>query len=159
MADDLSPGIGTKFYVASATPASDNATGYAALTWVEVGYISEVPEYGPEYSEVNFTPLATGIKAKYHGELDYGSISLPFALAESDAGQTALKAAMTNKARVSFKIEFPKLATTSTSGPINYTQGKVFSFTRSASTGDVVSGTLNIGFEKPVVEVAEVTGA
>lgn len=157
MSDTLTPGIGTKLYVAATTPATEDATGYAAMTWVEVGEISEIPEFGPEYSEVNFTPLATGIKAKYHGELDYGSISLPFALSAGDAGQAALKTAMANKARISFKVEFPKLASTSTAGPIVYTQGKAFSFTRSASTGDVVSGSLNVGFERPLVEVPEVT--
>lgn len=155
MPDDLSPGIGTVLYASAATPTTEDAAGYAALSWVAVGEITEIPEYGPQSEVVTHTPLATGITAKYHGAINYGSLTIPLALARDDAGQTVLDTARRDRTRISFRIEYPKLDPASVTGATEYTQGKVFSFTRGASSGAVVSGSVQVEFEKETVEVDE----
>ncbi|WP_282076307.1 hypothetical protein [Epibacterium ulvae] len=158
MSDKLAPGIGTIVYVSTTLPAADTVAGYEAIedvNWIKLGHLSEVPEFGPESSEVNFTPLDTGVVSKYHGEENNGSVTFPLGMDRTDAGQRLVKDARENKARIAFKIVYPKVDSASGSGAIDYIQGKVFSFMRGAATGSVVSGSVNVGFETTPREVDE----
>ncbi len=155
MTDTVTPGIGTRLYASASLPATANEAGYEALTWTEVGEITEVPEYGGSAEVVNHTPLATGITQKYHGAVNYGSLSIPLAYNSNDAGQIILETARKNRNRIAFKVGFPKIDPGSTAGAIDYFQGKVFGFTKSASGGAVVSGSVNVEIETEIVGVAE----
>ena len=148
MADNINPGIGTKIAVLDDTPSTADAQGYEALTgWDEIGEVTEIGEFGAQHDVVTHTPLATGITAKYHGALNYGSISIQFARDATDDGQDEAEAALTSRARVSFRVTYGD-------GSIDYFQGKVMSFTRGVSIGAVVSGTLQVEIETPIVTVA-----
>jgi hypothetical protein len=143
----LTEGIGGFLSVSAATPATFDASGYAALTWTEVGEASEVPEFGAAYSAVTFTPLKTGIVNKFHGELNYGSITIPLGYDSSDAGQAILLAALASKDEISFRE-------TRSDGTIRYIMGKVMSFPRGQSVGSVNMASCNIEFTRADVEVA-----
>ena len=143
----LTEGIGGFLSVSAATPATFDASGYAALTWTEVGEASEVPEFGAAYSAVTFTPLKTGIVNKFHGELNYGSITIPLGYDSTDAGQIILLAALASKDEISFRE-------TRSDGTIRYIMGKVMSFPRGQSVGSVNMASCNIEFTRADVEVA-----
>ena len=143
----LTEGIGGFLSVSAATPATFDASGYAALTWTEVGEASEVPEFGAAYSAVTFTPLKTGIVNKFHGELNYGSITIPLGYDSSDAGQAILLAALASKDEIGFRE-------TRSDGTIRYIMGKVMSFPRGQSVGSVNMASCNIEFTRADVEVA-----
>lgn len=147
MADNLNPGLGTTIAISATLPATDNEAGYAALTFINIGEVTEIPEFGASHDVVSHVPLATGITAKYHGAKNNGSVSLPMALDRADAGQTALKTALTGKDRVAFEVTYAD-------GAIDYFQGKVMSFTRGASIGEVVTATVSVEIETDLVEVA-----
>lgn len=155
MAENLTTGIGTVLYVSATVPTTTDPTGFAALTWVEVGEITEIPEYGGTSEVVTHTPLKTGVQEKFHGTENAGSLQIPLAYDSEDAGQDILRTAHRNKTQLAFKIEYPKVDAASTAGAIDYTIGKVFSFTRSATTGGVVSGSVNVEFDMTPLEVAE----
>jgi len=142
----LTEGIGGFLSVSAATPATFGSTGYAALTWTEVGEASEVPEFGAAYSAVTFTPLKTGIVNKFHGELNYGSITIPLGYDSADAGQIILLAALASKDEISFRE-------TRSDGTIRYIMGKVMSFPRGQSVGSVNMASCNIEFTRADVEV------
>lgn len=127
----LTEGIGGFLSASAAAPATYDAVGYAALTWTDVAEVSEIPEYGAEHSAVTFVPLKTGIVNKFHGELNYGSITMPMALDTADAGQILLKAALTSKDEISFRE-------TRSDASVQYFSGKVMSFKSGASVGSVV---------------------
>ena len=99
----LTEGIGGFLSVSAATPETFDADGYVALTWTEVGEASEVPEFGAAHSAVTFTPLKTGIVNKFHGELNYGSVTVPLGYDSADAGQIILLAALASKDEISFR--------------------------------------------------------
>lgn len=139
-------GIGGFLSVAAAAPATFDAIGYAALSWIEVGEATEVPEFGAEHSVVTHTPLKTGIVNKYHGELNYGSLTVPMAYSDGDLGQAALKAAIVSKHEVSFRE-------TRSDGSIRYFSGKVMSFKTAQSVGSVVPASSLIEITRAVVEV------
>jgi len=143
----LTEGIGGFLSVSAATPATFDAAGYAALTWTEVGEASEVPEFGATYSAVTFTPLKTGIVNKFHGELNYGSVTVPLGYDSADAGQIILIGALASKDEISFRE-------TRSDGTTRYIMGKVMSFPRGQSVGSVNMASCNIEFTTADVEVA-----
>ena len=143
----LTEGIGGFLSVSAATPATFDASGYAALTFTDVGEASEVPEFGAAYSAVTFTPLKTGIVNKFHGELNYGSVTIPLGYDSADAGQIILLAALASKDEISFRE-------TRSDGTVRYIMGKVMSFPRGQSVGSVNMASCNIEFTRADVEVA-----
>jgi len=143
----LTEGIGGFWSVSAATPETFDAAGYVALTWTEVGEVSEIPEYGATHAVVTFTPLKTGIDNKFHGALNYGSITIPLGYDSADAGQILLLAALASREEISFRE-------TRSNGSIRYVMGKVFSFTRGQSVGSVNMASCNIEFTRADVEVA-----
>ena len=143
----LTEGIGGFLSVSADIPATFDADGYVTLTWTEVGEASEVPEFGAAYSAVTFTPLKTGIVNKFHGELNYGSITIPLGYDSADAGQIILLAALASKDEISFRE-------TRSDGTIRYITGKVMSFPRGQSVGSVNMASCNIEFTRADVEVA-----
>ena len=143
----LTEGIGGFLSVSAATPATFDADGYAALTWTEVGEASEIPEFGAAYSAVTFTSLKTGIEDKFHGALNYGSITIPLGYDSADAGQIILLAALASKDEISFRE-------TRSDGTVRYIMGKVMSFPRGQSVGSVNMASCNIEFTTADVEVA-----
>lgn len=148
MSDNINPGIGTLIAISPNLPASPmGATEYGAVTgWETIGEVTEIGEYGPQHEVVSHTPLATGITAKYHGAKNMGSVTIQFARDATDDGQDEALDALTSRERCSFRITFAD-------GSIDYVQGKVFSFTRGASMGAVVSGSMLVEFETETVPV------
>ena len=142
--DNLKPGLGTTLGISASLPTTEDLTGYGALTLLTVGEVTEVPSFGPEHAVVTHTPLASGIVAKYHGELNNGSMTVPMALDNDDTGQAALKTALASRNRVAFGVTYAD-------GTIDYFSGKVMSFTRGASIGSVVQAEVMIEIETAIV--------
>jgi len=143
----LTEGIGGFLSVSAEAPASFDAAGYVALTFTEVGEASEIPAYGAAHSVVTFTALKDGIVNKFHGELNYGSVTVPIGYDSADAGQIILLAALASKDAISFRE-------TRSDGTIRYIMGKVMSFPRGQSVGSVNMASCNIEFTTADVEVA-----
>jgi len=140
-------GIGGFLSAAAAAPATYDAAGYALLTWIDIEEVSEVPEYGAEHSAVTHTPLKTGIVNKYHGELNYGSITVPMAYSDGATGQAVLTAAIASKDEISFRE-------TRSDGSIRYFSGKVMSFKTGQSVGSVVPASALIEITRATIPVA-----
>ena len=137
----LTEGIGGFLSVSAATPATFDAVGYVVLSFTDVGEVSEIPEFGAAHAAVTFTPLKSGIVNKFHGELNYGSVTIPLGYDSADAGQVILIAALASKDEVSFRE-------TRSDGTIRYIMGKVFSFQRGQSVGSVNMASCNIEFTR-----------
>lgn len=124
----------TKLYTASAQPGSYTTGGFAALTWVEVGELSNIGDLGGTTTVVQHIPVGTATVVKRSGSVNYGTMNLQGARC-TDAGQTALKAAFTSKASVSFKIVYP-----SALGVTEYFTGIVTSAVTAVGTADQILG-------------------
>jgi Lambda phage tail tube protein, TTP len=145
MSDTLKPGLGAVLAISVALPADETIAGYEALTWLVVGEVTDIPEFGPAHEVVTHIPLATGITAKYHGAKNNGSITVPMALDVADPGQAIVRSALLNKKRHSFSVTY-------IDGAVDYFQGKVFSFTRGANISAVVTASVNIEIETDITE-------
>ena len=113
--------IGSTLSAVAAAPATYDSTGYAALTWVPVGEIKDIPAFGKSRNSNAFTPLASGVTQKYAGITDPGKLTLSFLSNTDDAGQIVLKTGLGSTSPVSIKIA-------SQNGDVYYFRALVLSF-------------------------------
>jgi hypothetical protein len=124
--------IGTTLKISATAPATFDAAGYAALTFVEIGEITDVGEFGREYKVASYTPLKTGGTRKLKGGFDEGQLTAQLALDSVDAGQVLAKAALAATGNYSFVI-------TSQGLDKHYFQAKTMSFKAAGVNADGVS--------------------
>lgn len=113
--------VGSTLHAVATAPATYDAAGYAALTWVAVGEIKDIPAFGKSRNSITFTPLASGAMQKYAGITDAGKIALSFLSNTDDAGQIVLKTGLSSSSPVSIKV-------TSQNGDVYYFRAMVLSF-------------------------------
>lgn len=141
---------GVVLSVVASLPATEDAAGYEALTFVEVGEMIDLPEYGPTVTVVESNPLKTGITEKYAGFTNFGSVSLGLEWDLEDAGQQILKDAINPGGAFvphSFEVSYAD-------GTTEYFHGGIFSYTRAAgSANSMVGSTVQVEINSPVVSV------
>ena len=112
---------GTTLKVSAATPATFDAAGYGALKSEIVGEITDLGEFGREFSLVTHQPVGSRGTQKFKGSFNEGSMSLTLGLDMSDKGQIQMKAASLSDADYSFTV-------TTQNGSQYLFQGKVMSW-------------------------------
>ena len=112
---------GTTLKVCAAAPATFDAGGYAALKSEIVGEITDLGEFGREFSLVTHQPVGSRGTQKFKGSFNEGSMSLTLGLDMSDKGQVLMKAASLSDADYSFIV-------TTQNGAQFCFQGKVMSW-------------------------------
>lgn len=143
---------GTTLGISAATPATFNSTGYAALTFTNIGEITDAGEHGREYAEITHNPIDTRGTAKFKGSFNEGTKTLQLAIDDDDAGQTLLKTALNSDDDYSFKVEYQ-------GGAIDYFRAKVMSFKKAANGVDTLRSatvTLSITTNSAGVGIVEV---
>ena len=140
---------GVKLAVVASEPATHDAAGFEALVFVDVGEVTDIPEYGASASVVEHMPLKDGIVKKFKGFINYGSVSVPLARDVADAGQLILSAGTTGAGKNvehSFSVEFPD-------GSFQYFTGKIFSYTTNpGAANSMVGSTVLIEINTEIVE-------
>src|SRR5690606_15599883 len=92
----INTGAGTRISIGarltSDLPAvqADAITLLEGLTYVEVGEVESVGDYGDEASDVSFTGLSDGRVRHLKGAFDAGVMSIVVGLDAGDAGQVAM---------------------------------------------------------------------
>jgi hypothetical protein len=132
---------GSSLAISAGSPATQDATGYAALTFTEVAGIDKIGALGAQFAKVDFQPLK-GPKEKYKGSVDNGSLAPSMANNEDDAGQTLMRTAAADKTNkiFSFLVTYP-------TGAKRYFGGRVFGFPETTDGAD------SIQMATPTVEV------
>ena len=142
---------GTILSVFAGDPATFDAAGYADLTFVVVGEVIDLPEYGPNVQVVESNPLATGITEKYKGFINFGSQSMGLEFDAEDAGQLVLAAGVEGSSKNqqhSVKIEYQD-------GSIDYYSARIFSYTKApGSANSMVGSTVQVEINTPITRVA-----
>jgi hypothetical protein len=83
--------VGTELHVAVAEPATYDAAGFAALSYTEVGEVSNIPPFGGTAQIAEFIPIKTGIVNKRKGSINYGQANINLANVISDDGQEIMR--------------------------------------------------------------------
>jgi len=138
---------GTALAISAAAPATEDETGYAALTYTEVGQIESIGAIGAVFNKVEFQPLK-GPKQKHKGSVDYGSLQPSLAHDDEDAGQTLLRTAADSNDRYSFEVTYPD-------GAKRYFQGRVFGYPENTDGADsIIMANPTVEIDTIVVKVA-----
>jgi len=129
---------GTKLSISAAAPTTFDGAGYAALTWTEIGEITDLGEFGREYNLVTHNPVGSRGTQKKKGSFNEGAMALQLGLDKSDAGQVLLDAAVLSDDDYSFKVQLQN-------GDIYYLQAQAMSFKKGVGSVDnIVSATVNL---------------
>lgn len=127
-----STAAGSTLAISVNAPATEDAAGYGALTFTEIGQIDKIGALGSTFAKVEFQPLK-GPKQKHKGSVDYGSLAPSMAYDATDAGQTLLRTAAEDATSklYSFLVTYP-------TGEKRWFQGRVFGFPESVDGADSV---------------------
>jgi len=147
MASQAMTSAGSKIYVSATAPTTYDLSGFTALTWTEIGEVTDLGELGREYTKVEHKPLGDRKTVKRKGSYDDGAIDLEMALASSsDAGQTLLKAASISDSSYSYKIVLQN-------SDAMYFSAQCMSFKISVgSVDDITSATCTLELTENIIE-------
>lgn len=125
---------GTRVYISTAKPSAFTQTAYAALTWTEIGEVTDAGEVGGERATISHKTLAGGTK-KRSGALDPGSATLEVGADSDDAGQIIAKTIYDSGAVAYFKVAEYE------SGDVHYGAAIVTSMKRKLGKADEIIST------------------
>lgn len=123
---------GTTIGIVAGAPATYDATGYTALTFVPIGEVTDLGEFGREYALVTHNPVANRGTVKKKGSFNEGSITLQLGLDTDDAGQILAKTASNSDADYSFAV-------TTQNGDKYFFRAQVMSFKVSVGGVDTIT--------------------
>jgi len=152
---------GSQIFIGPAvTKTTNTASQFAALSYLEVGLVETLGEYGDESSASTFNPLGSGRVLKGKGSRDAGILPLTVGYDATDEGQQALIAAEATNNNFAFKIVLPNRPNPTGTDEIHYFRGLVMSKRKNVGSSDnVVRNTFNIGINSEIIEVAPTAGA
>lgn len=124
---------GSTVAICASPPATFNEAGYDALSWVLIGEVTDIGDFGREYAKIEHKPVATRATQKLKGSYDEGQIQLQFGIDNDDAGQALLQDASESDSNYSFRV-------VEQDGSIAYFQAQVMSFKRNIGGVDNITG-------------------
>jgi hypothetical protein len=130
---DTYTNLGTTFKVAVGKPATEDQTGYGALTWTEVGGVVSLPERGDSVEDVSEPVLKDGRIEHFIGAKDGGVIDIPVKFIEGDAGQAALASGAGTDTVHSFQE-------VDTDGEAHFYYGRIMSYMTREATANSFKG-------------------
>ena len=96
---------GTRLYRGSAAPATFDKAGYEAVTWTEIGEVTNIGgDLGAVYSVQSYSTLAQRGLVKRLGQYDNGESPVTYMYQRDDTGQAAIVAAVGSNTPSAFKI-------------------------------------------------------
>ena len=139
---------GATLGISATLPATNDETGYAALTAILIGEITSIGDFGKEYTLVTHLPLSSRGVKKAKGSYNNGQLSVSAAMDEDDTGQAALQTALDSDDPVALEI-------TAQDGTAYWVQGIVMSYRRSIPDADNVV-TVSIVIELNDIEIVKI---
>jgi hypothetical protein len=153
----ITTAAGSKFYVGDEAGSPDTQTEFEAVTWIEVGMIESLGDFGDETAIVTFTTLGDSRVRKLTAAADAGNMAVVAGRDPLDAGQIFLNAA-DPKLNYPFKIEAADRADENDDNSIFYFIGKITSTRNNYGANDnVVRKNYNIAIDSPIIEVPTVS--
>lgn len=125
--------IGKTIYVATAAPATNNAAGFEALTWVKVNGVQVLPQLGVSHSNIDVPDLQTGFTSGLKGAGSGNDSTASFRLVAGDTGQGNVRtAANSGGTGGTMSVKIVKGSGTDqapvSGDPVQYAQGYVHSY-------------------------------
>lgn len=142
---------GTRVYIGDNTACASIAE-YEAQSWVEVGEVESLGEYGDTAAEVVFEKLADSRVKKLKGMFNAGTLPIAAADDTNDVGQICMRAALSSTFDFNFKVECDDAATVGGTGSVEYFAGKVFGAPRNVGGGNnVIRRNFTVGINTAIL--------
>ena len=125
--------VGSTLSVVASTPATEDQSGYEALSFTEVGLVVSISAIGDTSEDINFDLLKTGRRSHVNGVQDLGEISVTIEVGNSDAGQEIVRGAANGNTTHSFVV-------TDADGEDVYFQGVIANYQDSERTANTYKG-------------------
>jgi hypothetical protein len=140
---------GTRIRVTATAPATYDDLGFEALSdWDTIGEVTDLGEFGREYSLVTHNPLATRRTVKRKGSFNDGQVNMQLALDDNDAGQSVLELAVDDDDGYFFEVELQN-------GKKLYFEAVVMSFTTNVGSVDqITSGAVMLEITNDIIAVS-----
>lgn len=154
---DLLTGLDSQVWISNAAVADtvDTSAEFAALTWVALGSLETVSEYGDASSDVTGNVINEGRTRHAKGVRDAGVVTFTCFVNATDAGQVAFQAAEKTSNRYGIKISPRDRPEPTGTDSITYFRGLVQSFRKGAlAADDLQRVTIAVGIDSALVEVA-----
>ena len=151
----INTGAGTRIHIGPRLAAdlpADHAAAIAllaALTYVEVGEMETIGDYGDTINDVTFAGLAQARAKHLKGLADAGSTELAIGFDAGDAGQLKLVEAFLDRSRFDYPIKVVYV-----DGLIDYFAAKVMSNKKAGiSVEGVLKRNVTLGINSEIYEV------
>jgi hypothetical protein len=143
----LQNSVGASLDYSATLPATHDAAGFAALTYLKVGKLSTLPELDGTRDIATFDNLETGEEEKFADMIRAGNSTFNVGLDKSDVGQSAIESAYAAGTKGSMKI-------TLKDGTKYYRTCILTSYKGTGlAAGSVVMAEIGVEFEKTTVKV------
>lgn len=140
-------------------PATQDATGYAALTYAELGCIESLGSFGATRSQTEFTCLNTGDITRLPGAIDRGQLEMTIAYDDTTTAFPVLIDAVEDGLTRYFKIELPNKQNDTGTNAIWYFPGKVTAnAVNIGGADDVVTTSTTVTLEGKGVRIDSTAG-
>lgn len=140
-------GAGAALAVSATLPATNDASGFGAVSFTNIGEVTNLGEFSRQYNIITYTALDERQIKKLKGSYDEGTLPVNLAYDPADSGQAILEAARDSDNNYSFRV-------TLQDGTYFYFQAKVTSYTVNVSgVDDVTSSTCQIAITEQIVKV------
>jgi hypothetical protein len=159
MADNLNTAAGCRLALGGKTGANAEVD-YKKDTYVEIGEIEDLGEFGDTFSSVTFTSLRDGRVRKYKGTADAGDLTMTVGLDNGDLGQKALKTAHKDRSKGDYNIKVTLNDGDAAATPVVlpttfYFRVKVMNNTVAPGAADnVVRRNVTMGINSDIIEIA-----
>jgi hypothetical protein len=150
----ISTGSGVQFFIGT-TDDAENLSQFLTDTYIEVGEVEDLGEFGDESELVTFASLANARLQKLKGVRDAGTLALVVGADDTDVGQDALIVAEADDTLdFSFKVILNDKATLGGAPSEHYFRGKVMSKRLGVGTvNNVIRRTFNIGVNSEILSI------
>lgn len=149
----ISAASGSKLYVGT-TLAAENLSQFLNDTYVEVGEVEDLGEFGDEAELVTFASLSDSRMQKLKGVRDAGNMAVVVGMDDSNAGQDAMVAAEQDTLDYNFKVVLNDKQTVSGTPSEHYFRGKVMSRrTAVGSANNVVRQNFTVAINSAVLSI------
>lgn len=148
---------GSKLYIGgqlAAKSADFVEADFAAESWVEVGWLETIGQFGDESNEITFNAIGEGRTQKLKGTRNAGTMEVVAGVDYEDAGQIALRAAEAEPNDYAFRVEFNDAPEGGTAS-FRYFIAKVMSAREQLDgANNVIRVNTSLGINSNVVRVA-----
>lgn len=139
---------GTTLSISTALPATYDKAGFAALTFTEIGEVSDLGEFGRSYNLVTFNSLSNRRTVKRKGSYNDGTINAQMARVPSDAGQAILTAGVNSDNSYSIKVVLQD-------GTVFYTTAQIMSYTTNVGNSEqITAASVGLEIDNDIIEIA-----